>query len=465
MAATRSVLLRVFRRVIATFFREVEIVGAPPKETRGRLFGANHVNGIVDPLLVLTSAPFPIAPVAKAPLFRVPVLRSLLRIADAVPIVRKQDVRDAPDAQPGAAGNEAAFDDVGRHLAAGGNLLIFPEGVSHSEPHVVPIKTGAARMLARAYALGGRGLELQAVALEFDERETFRSRALVLFGPVRAVDPYFEARDAGDARDARDARDERAGVTELTAQLAADLRALVVEGATWDEKLLVSRVAAMLAHEAGTASLASWNEIGRQVAAAAAVLGRPSRALGALGTDGEPGVVAEVATSVGAYHEALSDAGVTDLDVVRGMGGALAGADRAARLVRASGALLALPLALVGTALYLIPYQLPRLATRLAKGERDVVATYKLGIGLVAYPLWTLALLVAAALATHGLLRACALAVVLVSPLCALVWLDRLDAHRRAPRAWRASRREVESLAQLRARAREAIERARDAAA
>jgi hypothetical protein len=63
------------------------------------------------------------------------------------------------------------------------------------------------------------------------------------------------------------------------------------------------------------------------------------------------------------------------------------------------------------------------------------------------------------------LLRACALAVVLVSPLCALVWLDRLDAHRRAPRAWRASRREVESLAQLRARAHEAIERARDAAA
>jgi hypothetical protein len=124
-----------------------------------------------------------------------------------------------------------------------------------------------------------------------------------------------------------------------------------------------------------------------------------------------------------------------------------------------------IPLALLGALLYLVPYLLPKLAPRFARGETDVVSTYKLGIGLVAFPLWTALLLVGAALAVGDWwLRGAAWALVLASPHFSLVWLDRLD-DRRGRRLWKrataSGRRELQSLSALRRRALDAIAAAR----
>ncbi|MGZ3450203.1 MAG: 1-acyl-sn-glycerol-3-phosphate acyltransferase, partial [Polyangiales bacterium] len=242
----REGLVRLFRGLAGIYFRDVEVVGCPEAGTRGRLFAANHVNGLIDPILVLTSVPFAIAPIAKEPLFRVPVLKWLLRAVEAVPVVRKKEDANAS--------NEAVFDRIAEHFASGGNVLIFPEGVSHSEPQLVQLRTGPARMLARAKARGTTGLTFQSVALEFDARDTFRSRALVLYGPVRSVDALAEE---GDAL-----------VRRIHETLRADLADLVVEGRTWPEKLLIARVAQLRAHDAGDSTMHAWSTIGRQVEAA-----------------------------------------------------------------------------------------------------------------------------------------------------------------------------------------------------
>src|SRR6185503_5986451 len=188
----RSGLHWTFRRIIRIYFRAVEAAGnVPAADTGGRVFVANHVNALVDPILVLTSAPCPISPVAKSSLWKIPGLRFLLDAVDAVPITRR---RDDPTKQAGA--NEEVFDQVAAWLAGGQNILIFPEGTSHNEPRLIEVKSGAARMLARARARGGRGLTLQAVALEFDDRTVFRSRCLLLYGPVRQVDEIDAEGDA-----------------------------------------------------------------------------------------------------------------------------------------------------------------------------------------------------------------------------------------------------------------------------
>src|SRR5579859_4650377 len=160
-----SSLLGVFRWVVSLYFREV-----PSATTGGRIFGANHFNGLVDPILVLTNAPCPIAPVAKSTLWKVPVLRALLDAVGAVPVARRKDDPNKP-----AEANEEVFARVASHLGGGGNVLIFPEGVSHEEPHLVRLRSGAGRMLARAHDEGARGLTYQAVGLEFDARDVFRS--------------------------------------------------------------------------------------------------------------------------------------------------------------------------------------------------------------------------------------------------------------------------------------------------
>ena len=387
----RGAIRFVFKRVLGIYFREVEIGGEVPRsDTGGRIFAANHVNALVDPILVLTQAPCPISPVAKSTLWKIPGLTWLLDAADAVPIVRKRD-----DPNKTAKDNDAVFERVGAHLADQGNILIFPEGTSHNEPHLAPLKTGAGRMLAAASAAGARGLTFQAVGLEFDARDVFRSRALVVYGPVRDVDALAATSD-----------DLPRAVTRT---LEDDLSALIILGPTWDERVLVARVAELFASEAGDASLAGRNAIGREVEAAKRTLKATSEA-----------THDAIARDVSRYYAMLAAAGERDERVARGA------PDRrgvAHALIRIA----LLPLVAAGALLYALPYQVPRLVARALapRGEVDVVSTYKLGTGLLVFPLWASALVVASFVLLPPLLATLAAAVALASPFAALDALDR----------------------------------------
>jgi glycerol-3-phosphate O-acyltransferase/dihydroxyacetone phosphate acyltransferase len=276
-------------------------------------------------------------------------------------------------------------------------VLIFPEGISHDQPSVVRLRSGAGRMLARAHGDGARGLTYQAVGLEFDARDVFRSRALVVYGPVRDVDAHS---NAGDEL-----------ALAVTHQLAEDLSELVVEGVSWDERLLFARVTELFTNRAGDRSMRATNEVGRQVEAA-------RKALGSRGEATYRGIAREV----GAYYRALDEAGLADHDVET------AGAPPRTRKRTRAKLALALPLAIPGVLLWWLPYQAPRfVAARLAKGERDVVSTYKLATGLVAMPLWAAGLVAAAFLVWAWPWAIAAGVVAVTSPFAALVWLDWLE--------------------------------------
>ena len=80
-----------------------------------------------------------------------------------------------------------------------------------------------------------------------------------------------------------------------------------------------------------------------------------------------------------------------------------------------------MPFAILGGLLYYVPYKLPSFATKLSKGETDVVSTYKLGIGLVAFPFWTALLCVGAWFLGRDLVeRLFAIAIVLATLWAAL---------------------------------------------
>jgi glycerol-3-phosphate O-acyltransferase/dihydroxyacetone phosphate acyltransferase len=428
--ALRAVLVRLFHSVVRLYFRRIERVGEPPAATTGgRLFVSNHQNALVDPILVLTDAPCDISPIAKSTLWSIPGLKYLLDAAQAVPLVRR---KDSPDKD--ARANDATFERIADHLAGGGNVLIFPEGKSHSEPRVAPLRTGAARMLLMAEQRAGADraatdLTFQAVALEFDARDKFRSRCLVLWGPVRRL---AEVEGEGEAR-----------VKAVTATMEADLKELLVEGETHDERLLIARVAEMLANDAGHDSLEGWNTIGRQVELA-------SKTFAALGGT----TVADVGHRVGAYYRELARVGLHDWQLSHGRAPS-AGKPWTRWVAR----LLLAPLALPGLVVYAPPYLATKLVAHLTP-DADVVSTAKLGTGLVAYPLWMIACAVTAWLLAPAWLAAAATALIVASPFAALSWLDDWEA--RAPGMDAvASEEQVGRIARLRAEALEAIARAR----
>ena len=418
----RGALIAIFRIVMRLYFRRVERLGPPPAATtRGRVFVANHGNALIDPIVVLTEAPCPIAPIAKATLWSIPGLGWLMDRAGAVPIVRR---KDEPGKDVGA--NAGTFARIATHLGRGGNVLIFPEGVSHSEPHLVPLRTGAARMLLAAAAEGGVAPTFQAVALEFDAGDTFRSRCLLVWGPVHAVAALPGA-------------DDEARVAAATAAMEADLGALLVEGDTIEERRLIGRVAELFANDAGDDSLAAWSTIGRQVALASELLrGRGDVA------------IAAAATAVTAYYDALDRHHTRDAQLARGR--APSPSASPARWIRR---VVVAPFALAGVVLYGLPYRLPRRVAR--KTERDTVSTIKLGVGLAVFPLWAAALTIAAwRLLPTTLVAAIATAVVLMSPFAALRWLDWRDRRDRD-----LSADEIRELTDARAAAVAAIARAR----
>jgi glycerol-3-phosphate O-acyltransferase / dihydroxyacetone phosphate acyltransferase len=428
----RGVLVAAFRRLMRLYFREVERVGEPPgPDTRGRVIVSNHTNALIDPILVLTDAACEISPVAKSTLWSVPGLRWLLDRAGAVPIVRRKDTPD----KDGAA-NSAVFDKIAEHLSRGGNILIFPEGTSHSEPHLAPFRTGAARMLAAAEARGGVPPTFQAAALEFDARTDFRSRTLVLWGAVRR---FADVPGTGEER-----------IRAATAQMAEDLGELLVEGDSHEDRLRVARVAELLANEEPDRTLERWNGIGRQVELANRTL---------RGTD--PELLARVAARVDAYYAELERLGLTDDEVAPRAGGARAADPRAAPSggpatespwLRAA----LVPLAASGVALYALPYFLPRWLAR--KADADAVSTFKLGAALIVYPLWMGGLVAGSLVLLPPPLSIAAAAVAIASPFAALRWLDAW--YQRGGRGG-GSRDELAQLARLRIAARTAIDEAR----
>ncbi|HEX5063762.1 MAG TPA: 1-acyl-sn-glycerol-3-phosphate acyltransferase [Kofleriaceae bacterium] len=414
----RRALVTTFRGLLRLYFRRIERVGeAPGAETRGRMFVSNHHNALIDPVLVLTDAECEISPIAKSTLWSIPGLKYLLDSAGAVPLYRRKD-----DPNKATSANDAVFAKIASHLGGGGNILIFPEGTSHSEPHLAPLRTGAARMLMAAGAYGSP-LTFQAVALEFDEKDRFRSRCLVLWGPVRKL------ADVGGSGEDR--------VRAITAQMDTDLRELLVEGDTHDERMLIARVAEMLANDAGDGSLSGWSTIGRQVELA----GRSLR-------EADPALVAHVREKVDAYYAELARFGRVDaqLSATRA-----AVKKRPARWLRRAALA---PLAVPGFALYAVPYLIPRLVARTS--DPDAVSTVKLATALVVYPLWAAGLVGLSLVLVPPPLSLVAAGLVLVSPFAALRWLDAYWERTPEPTA-----DELAQLARLRIAARTAIDEAR----
>src|ERR1044072_860787 len=173
---------------LRVFFRRIEVVGREHVPREGPcLFVLNHPNALVDPAFLLCFAPRRTAFLAKSPLFPMRVVGPLSRSMDSIPVYRKQD-----ESGDTAALNRQTFERAAELLRRGGTIAICPEGASHKEPYLLPLKSGAARIaLGAVSAAEGGALDLKIVpaGLYYTAKTTFRSGALLYFGEPIPVEP------------------------------------------------------------------------------------------------------------------------------------------------------------------------------------------------------------------------------------------------------------------------------------
>src|SRR5258705_13462693 len=110
-----------------------------------------------------------------------PVIGFFCRAFDAIPVHRRQDAGSDPSQ------NRETFDTARAVLARGGAIAIFPEGQSHSDPKLRPLKTGAARIAfgAAAGLAESSPIRIVPAGLFYPAKRPFRSAApLYFWGPL-----------------------------------------------------------------------------------------------------------------------------------------------------------------------------------------------------------------------------------------------------------------------------------------
>ena len=384
----RSFLTAFFRRLLDIFFKRIEVIGVEniPRDAPV-IFAVNHPNGLVDPLFIIGFVPRRVSFLAKAPLFTMPLIGYFVRTLESVPVYRKQD---------NVAGTNAeTFAHARQILATGGAIAIFPEGTTHSDARLRQLKTGAARI-----ALGSLlpGLVIVPAGIYYTDKQTFRSNALIYFGPAIEC-------GAMSGVVAADGEPEPAAVRALTEQIEAGLAALTLQA---DSHAALEVVA--LAEDIFTAD-------GEQPVAEELEL-RRRFITGYHGLrERDPARLARLESEIRRFAAELGRAGLEPHELVpRADTGTLL------RVV------LLFPVAGIGAILHFVPYRVvDLLATRFARGEREMTATIKFVAGLAVYPLAWL-LIAGAAWRTWGL--AGSIVTLIVGPItgfAALVVMDDLD--------------------------------------
>jgi 1-acyl-sn-glycerol-3-phosphate acyltransferase len=174
------------------FYSDIRVLGRERIPARGPLLIAvNHQNALVDSLIVGWVMPRPVAMTAKATLVDNPLIAFLFRILHVVPLRRVSDEARKSNGSIDRSRNREAFREIGNLLEEGGAVLIFPEGKSHNEFGLEPLKTGLARLALQArdeHAI--KGVQILPLGLIFEAKGTPGTAVGVRVGEAIEMDTW-----------------------------------------------------------------------------------------------------------------------------------------------------------------------------------------------------------------------------------------------------------------------------------
>ena len=203
--AYRSALLWTWRRL---YFGSVTVAGRVPAQP-GALYLSTHRNGGIDGAIASHAAGSSPVPVAASQ-----ITRSLWgRWTGCIEVVRSTD----RERHGHAKGVREPLADALARLAAGESLLWFPEGTSDGGPTLLPVKHGAARLLAQAVEQG-IGVRVLVIGLHYQQMDALQSDVEVDVAEPQELQPLALAIVSGDVRPA-----------EIQLRIECALRAATIE--------------------------------------------------------------------------------------------------------------------------------------------------------------------------------------------------------------------------------------------
>jgi 1-acyl-sn-glycerol-3-phosphate acyltransferase len=400
------------------FFPRIEISGIDRVPADGPvMLIVNHPNGLIDPLFLLCLSPRPVSFLAKSTLFDMPVIGWFVKAMGSIPVYRRQDGAFDPSK------NRQTFERTRNILASGGAIAIFPEGASHGDPKLRPMKTGAARIALGAASLSSDTAPLTIVPLGiyYTAKPTFRSSALLYFGEPISVAPAALKSNGEPPADA---------VRALTGRIEQALNDVTLQADEHEALALVARAEEVFSSEEPAAAerLVDKFELRRRFMAGYTTLRTKA-----------PDRLEAISTRITRYETELHEAG---LDPQTLKPTAVRGAQNLGEAVQGLAVmLLVLPIALVGTIVNYPAYRIVgSIATGLSRGDEGILATIKIIAGALVFPLIWIIVTVVVGFYFGALAGFTALILAPISGYVALRFFERLDEIRAGLRAVAASR-------------------------
>jgi len=400
----RRIIVALVRFALRIYFKHIEVSGLEhvPLDTPV-IFVLNHPNALVDPVFLLCLAPRRVSFLAKAPLFRMPVIGYLVRALDSLPVYRRQD--EGEDVSK----NQETFIAARKLLAKGGTIGICPEGVSHDEPGLKPIKTGAARIALAAVSTGEVGnLQIVPAGLYYTSKTSFRSSALLYFGK-----PFVVAAVELDVH----GNPPREAVRELSQRIEKALREVILDAEKNEALQSISRAERIFSSAldaSGNESLTDELQLQQRFSKAYSVL-----------QHNEPERLRRLEVRMIRFEEELKQAGVdpdelappsSTFNVFRAI------------VMRSVVFLVMLAPALVGTIIHFPAYRLGGyLATKFYRNSEDVISTIKIISAMLLFPLTWIVVGIVFYVTLGWLAAAGALLIIPACGYLAILFFEQLD--------------------------------------
>lgn len=332
------------------------------------LFVANHPNSIVDAIVVAAAVGRPIRFLAKATLFDEPGIGPMVRAGGAIPVYRRQDDPALTDR------NARVFEAVHEALAAGDAVGIFPEGLSHSEPSLTQLRTGAARISLGAAERKEIRFPIVPVGIVAGQKQTFRSQCAALIGEPVPWDDLV-GRPESDV----------GAVRELTDRIELGLRSVTVNVERLEDRRTI---------ECAEAIFASEQKLDTSQETRVRRLREASERLARL-RETQPEAVARLFADVESFAWTLDVLGIRPRDL-----------DRTARLHSKVGWFLRVfgllfvggPISAAGHVVFFIPYQLTDWIATRPQIRLERQSTWKILGGAVLYIAWMALIAIAVAI-------------------------------------------------------------------
>ena len=160
------------------FFEKASLKGLENIQEDGPvILACNHPNSFLDPLAVTTYYKRPIYYIARGDVFVSPFVSALLKFLNIVPIYRREEGVE------NLSKNTTTFSFCIDVLKENGTILLFSEGISENEWYLRPIRKGTARLVYDAWndPIIGEKLRVIPVAIHYSSWLYIKSRLFLSF--------------------------------------------------------------------------------------------------------------------------------------------------------------------------------------------------------------------------------------------------------------------------------------------